>query len=387
VGSEGAQTIHVLTNIRARLEAEQDLRRERDFNQRILDNTQSVIVVLDKTGTIHYINRRGLKSGYVPDFLLGQPLVRAVHPAHQETFLQALREVAEGEPARNLELPILQKDGSAARFAIDLSSIGWGHDEMGSLIAVMTDITEASVLQSKLAHAEKMAALGRLVSGLAHEINNPLASIIGFTDLLLEDAAIPNAARDLLGLVHQESERTKTLVQNLLRFARQTPDHREPVQINHVLQQALKSRSFLVATKHLDIVENLADGLPAVPGDSNQLQQVFMNILHNAADAIKETGGTGRIEVESRAGGDMVEIRIRDTGPGVACPNHIFEPFFTTKPEGLGTGLGLSICYGIVRGHNGEILCQNNEGAAGCTFLIRLPVLSSIPSKESEVLA
>jgi two-component system NtrC family sensor kinase len=310
-----------------------------------------------------------------------------VHPAHQEIFLQALREVAGGEPARNLELPILRKDGSAARFAIDLSSIGQGTDEVGSLIAVMTDITETSVLQLKLARSEKMAALGRLVSGLAHEINNPLASIIGFTDLLLEDSGIPDAARELLGLVLQESERTRTLVQNLLRFARQTPDHRAPVQINDVLQQALKSRSFQVATRNLDIVESLAEGLPLIPGDSNQLQQVFLNILHNAADAIKETGGKGRIEVESRASGETIEIFVRDTGQGIACPDHIFEPFFTTKPEGLGTGLGLSICYGIVRGHNGEILCQNNEGAAGCTFLIRLPVVSSTQIKESEVFA
>jgi two-component system NtrC family sensor kinase len=154
------------------------------------------------------------------------------------------------------------------------------------------------------------------------------------------------------------------------------PPHREPLQVNLVLRQALKLRSYGLASRNVDIVERLSENLPVVVADPSQLEQVFLNILNNAFDALEQTDRRGRIEVETAMRGETVEICFRDNGPGISNPDRIFEPFFTTKPVGQGTGLGLSICYGIIQDHHGEIVCENNAGAQGCTFLIRLPAAS-----------
>ena len=371
-----AQTIHVLVNVRRQLEAERRLQRERDFNQQILTHTENMILVLDASGRISYVNHRAAEIGYSVDALLGLPLARLIHTSHRPVFHQALRKVLETEAVQVLELPILRSDGRAARYAVNLSSMGEEKSGDHSIVVVMTDVTEAAQLQAELARSEKMAALGRLVAGVAHEVNNPLSAIVGFTDLLLENREIPSAAREELGLILQEAERTRLIVQNMLRFAREMPPHREPLQVNLVLRQALKLRSYGLASRNVDIVERLSESLPIVVADPGQLEQVFLNILNNAFDALEQTDRRGRIEVETAVRGETVEICFRDNGPGISNPERIFEPFFTTKPVGQGTGLGLSICYGIIQDHHGEIVCENNAGAEGCTFLIRLPAAS-----------
>jgi two-component system NtrC family sensor kinase len=248
-------------------------------------------------------------------------------------------------------------------------------DEQGivtSLVVVMTDVTDAAVLQAKLMHAEKMAAVGQLVSGVAHEVNNPLTAILGFTDLLMESPGIPEDARRDLRVILQEAQRTKQIVQNLLSFARQMPPQRKPVQINGVLRRTLQLRAYDLQNRGVEVVEQLDQCLPPVVGDPHQLQQVFLNILNNAYDAMRESN-PARIEIMSARRGDFVEVSFRDNGHGVTQQDRIFDPFFTTKEIGKGTGLGLSICYGIVHEHGGEILCHNNEGAEGATFVVRLP--------------
>jgi two-component system NtrC family sensor kinase len=238
----------------------------------------------------------------------------------------------------------------------------------------MTDVTDAAVLQAKLMHTEKMAAVGQLVSGVAHEVNNPLAAILGFTDLLLENAEVPESAKDELRVILQEAQRTKVIIQSLLSFARQKPEQREALQINAVLRQTLKLRAYDFSNHGVEVVEQFEEDLPAIVGDVHQLQQVFLNIVNNAYDAVQETGRPGRIEIKTSHANGQVEIRFRDTGPGIEDVDRIFEPFFTTKEVGKGTGLGLSICYGIVRAHLGDIFCENNSGGEGSTFIVRLPV-------------
>jgi two-component system NtrC family sensor kinase len=258
--------------------------------------------------------------------------------------------------------------------------------DTSSAVVVMTDVTEASLLQAKLAHAEKMAALGQLVSGVAHEVNNPLSGIVGFTDLLLENPELPDFARENLGIILQEAERTRLIVQNMLRFAREMPPQRELVQVNAVIRQTLKLRSYGLSNRNVEILERLSENLPVVVADPHQLEQVFLNILNNAFDAIEQGGRPGRMEVETLACAENVEIYFRDNGTGISNPDRIFEPFFTTKPVGKGTGLGLSICYGIIQSHEGEIICRNNANGQGCTFLIRLPaatISSQGPSAEA----
>jgi two-component system, NtrC family, sensor kinase len=355
------------------------LRRERDFNWSILNHTQNIILVLDAAGRIGYVNHRAAEIGYSVDALQGLPLARLIHTSHRPIFLEALRAVLEGGAVQRLELPFLRREGSITRFVVHLSSMREKSGDASSAVVVMTDVTEASHLQAKLAHAEKMAALGQLVSGVAHEVNNPLSGIVGFTDLLLENPELPDFARENLNIILQEAERTRLIVQNMLRFAREMPPQRELVQINAVLQQTIKLRSYGMSSRKLEIVERLDGNLPVVVADPHQLEQVFLNILNNAFDAIEQSGRPGRIEVETAACAESVEIHIRDNGPGISNPDRIFEPFFTTKPVGKGTGLGLSICYGIIQAHDGEIQCRNNAGGEGCTFLIRLPAAAINP--------
>jgi PAS domain S-box-containing protein len=349
------------------------LRRERDFNWSILNHTQNIILVLDASGRISYVNHRAAEIGYSVQALQGLPLARLIHTSHRPIFQEALRTVLDSGAVQRLELPFLRREGTMTRFVVHLSSMREKSGDASSAVVVMTDVTEASLLQAKLAHAEKMAALGQLVSGVAHEVNNPLSGIVGFTDLLLENPELPEFARENLGIILQEAERTRLIVQNMLRFAREMPPQRELVQMNAVLRQTLKLRSYGLSNRNVEILERLAENLPVVVADPHQLEQVFLNILNNAFDAIEQSGRPGRIEVETIARAENVEIYFRDNGPGISSPDRIFEPFFTTKPVGKGTGLGLSICYGIIQAHDGEIICRNNANAKGCTFLIRLP--------------
>ena len=329
--------------------------------------------MLGASGRIAYVNHRATEIGYSVEALQGLPLARLIHTSHRPIFQEALSTVLESGAVQRLELPFLRREGSMTRFVVHLSSMREKSGDTSSAVVVMTDVTEASLLQAKLAHAEKMAALGQLVSGVAHEVNNPLSGIVGFTDLLLENPELPSFARENLGIILQEAERTRLIVQNMLRFAREMPPQRELVQVNAVIRQTLKLRSYGLSNRNFEILERLSENLPVVVADPHQLEQVFLNILNNAFDAIEQSGRPGRMEVETIASAENVEIYFRDNGTGISNPDRIFEPFFTTKPVGKGTGLGLSICYGIIQSHEGEIICRNNANGQGCTFLIRLP--------------
>jgi len=350
------------------------LQRERDFNQKILNTTQSMILVLDTAGLISYANRRCYEAGYQESELIGHRLVDWVEASHREDFEAALETTANGHQVENLELRVRRSDGSMGHFSISLSPMRDEQNTVNSVVVVMTDITDAALLQAKLAHSEKMATIGRLVSGVAHEVNNPLAAILGFTDLLLENPKVPDEAREDLKIILQETQRTKDIVQDLLSFARQRPVQRELVQVNAVLKQTIKLRSYDFASHGVEVLEEFEDTLAPALGDSQQLQQVFLNILNNAYDAVQEAGQRGRIKIHTRRQSEMIEVTISDNGTGMADPQRIFDPFYTTKQAGKGTGLGLSICYGIVRAHGGEIQCWNNEEGPGSTFVVRLPV-------------
>jgi PAS domain S-box-containing protein len=350
------------------------LQRERDFNQKILNTTQSMILVLDTAGLISYANRRCYEAGYQEDELIGHRLVDWVEASHREDFDAALGTTANGQQVENLELRVRRSDGSMGHFSISLSPMRDEQKAVNSVVVVMTDITDAALLQAKLAHSEKMATIGRLVSGVAHEVNNPLAAILGFTDLLLENPEVPVSARDDLQIILQETQRTKDIVQDLLSFARQRPVQRELVQVNNVLRQTIKLRSYDFASHGVEVLEDFEEALAPALGDSQQLQQVFLNILNNAYDAVQEAGQRGRIKIHTRRRIDMIEVAISDNGTGIADTQRIFDPFYTTKQVGKGTGLGLSICYGIVRAHGGEIQCWSTEEEPGSTFVVRIPV-------------
>jgi signal transduction histidine kinase len=237
-------------------------------------------------------------------------------------------------------------------------------------------------LQAQMVQSEKLVSLGQLAAGAAHEINNPLTAILGYSDLLADDPALPERTRATAAKIREQARRTKNLVQNLLSFARQVPAERTLLDINTVVSNAVQLRALDLPNGDTRIEPQLESVLPGVRGDSNQLMQVFFNIIHNAIYAMSATGG-GTLTIRTLRDRGNVIVLFSDTGPGIKEPHRVFDPFYTTKPVGKGTGLGLSICYGIVREHGGNILCYNGQ-AGGAVFRVELPaVMATLPTRDS----
>ncbi|MGC1484476.1 MAG: HAMP domain-containing sensor histidine kinase [Candidatus Acidiferrum sp.] len=236
-------------------------------------------------------------------------------------------------------------------------------------------------LQAQIVQSEKLVSLGQLAAGAAHEINNPLTAILGFSDLLADDAALPEKARSIASKIRDQARRTKTLVGNLLSFARQVPTERTLLDINTVVTNAVQLRTLDMRSGAVRIELQLESVLPGVRGDGNQLMQVFFNMISNAVDAM-ESMQSGVLTIKTMRDRAYVVVLFSDTGPGLKEPSRVFDPFYTTKPVGKGTGLGLSICFGIVQEHSGRILCYNRQ-EGGAVFRVELPaVLAALPTKE-----
>jgi signal transduction histidine kinase len=241
-------------------------------------------------------------------------------------------------------------------------------------------------LQAQLVQTEKLVSLGQLAAGAAHEINNPLAAILGYSDLLADDMSLTEKSRGIAAKIRDQARRTKTLVSNLLSFARQVPPERALLDINTVVTNAMQLRSLDLRSSKTRIELQLESVLPGVRGDGNQLMQVFFNIINNAVDAMEAHEG-GVLTVKTMRDRGNVTILFSDSGPGIKEPHRVFDPFYTTKPVGKGTGLGLSICFGIVQEHSGKILCYNGQ-MGGAVFRVELPaVLAALPTRESSVAA
>jgi len=235
-------------------------------------------------------------------------------------------------------------------------------------------------LQEQLVNTEKLVSLGQLAAGAAHEINNPLTAILGYADLLADDHSLPDRTRSTAGKIRDQARRTKSLVQNLLSFARQVPPERTLLDINTVVSNAVQLRALDLHKGDARIEQFPESVLPAVRGDGNQLMQVFFNIINNGIDAMAELGG-GVLTIRTFRDRANVVVQISDNGPGIREPHRVFDPFYTTKPVGKGTGLGLSICFGIVQEHGGSIRCYNSQ-EGGAVFRVELPaVLASLPTR------
>src|SRR5712692_174393 len=239
-------------------------------------------------------------------------------------------------------------------------------------------------LQAQFVQSEKLVSLGQLAAGAAHEINNPLAAILGFSDLLADDPTIPEKARATAAKIREQARRTKTLVGNLLSFARQVPPERTLLDINTVVNNAVQLRALDLRSGTTQIQLQLESVLPGVRGDGNQLMQVFFNIISNALDAMEAANG-GVLTVKTIRDRSNVVVLFSDSGPGIKEPHRVFDPFYTTKPVGKGTGLGLSICFGIIQEHAGKILCYNRQ-EGGAVFRVELPaVLAAFLAKDLQL--
>ena len=234
---------------------------------------------------------------------------------------------------------------------------------------------EAQRLQTQLIQSEKLASLGQLVGGAAHELNNPLTALLGYSELLANTELKPDQ-RALADKISHQAKRVRGLVASLLSFARQGPSSKTSLDLNSILKTALKLWQPQVQASRVQVLHNLTEPLPLVLGDSNQLLQVFSHIITNAINAMP-SGGT--LRVSSAVDGSSVVIQFSDTGPGMLEPERVFDPFYTTRPVGQGTGLGLSACYGIIQEHGGKIACRNrSEG--GAVFVIELPLAQQVKS-------
>ena len=245
-----------------------------------------------------------------------------------------------------------------------------------ALVVAAEDITEQKALEAQAIQSEKMAAVGTLVSGVAHELNNPLTSIAGLAEFLLEqpEDAVPD--RDHLRVIAEEAQRAGGIVRNLLTFARKGTAQREPVDLSDVVRRTLFLMGWELKLQNITVEQHLAADLPPVRGDRQQLQQVVLNLMSNAAQAVAALppGLPRRIALSTAAEHDRVVVSVADTGLGIPADvvPQIFSPFFTTKPLGEGTGLGLFISYGIVEGHGGTLTAESRPGA-GATFTVSLP--------------
>ena len=220
--------------------------------------------------------------------------------------------------------------------------------------------------------SEKMSALGQMISGVAHELNNPLTAILGYAQLL-EDEPLEPRHREYLGKIFKQAQRTHRIVQNLLSFARQRKPFKQLLDLRRVLEDTLAMRDYDLTANNVTIEQEIPPGLPQVFGDAHQLEQVFLNIVNNALDSMLEVARGGRLCLRAFLDNHQVTIEFHDSGPGIRDPKRIFDPFYTTKPVGKGTGLGLSICYGIIKAHGGEIRARNHP-RGGAVLQVRLPV-------------
>jgi two-component system NtrC family sensor kinase len=252
--------------------------------------------------------------------------------------------------------------------------------EPGASVLLFEDQTEKRRLQDQLLQSEKMSAIGQLIAGVAHDLNNPLASVVGFSDLLGEAPDVPPRLAEPLAVIRQEAERASAIVRNLLSFARRQEGEPQLQSIRPILESTHQLLKNQLLAARIELTLTFEPGLPEVAVHANQIKQVFVNIINNAAQAIASTRareGGGRIEIATKCEPDGLSVNISDNGPGIpeAVAQRVFEPFFSTKSEGEGTGLGLSISLGIVKEHGGNITVEPGGagGSRGATFIVELP--------------
>jgi len=239
--------------------------------------------------------------------------------------------------------------------------------------------------QEQLLQSEKMSAVGQLIAGVAHELNNPLTAILGYAQLL-DGAGLDHRSADYVRKLFKQAQRTHRVVQNLLSFSRQRKPQKQQVDLRRVLEETLTLREYDLKVSNISLERDIPEDVPGVVADPHQLEQVFLNIINNALDAMLESSGSGVLKVRVYKKDGFVCIEFDDSGPGIKDTNRIFDPFYTTKTVGKGTGLGLSICYGIIKEHGGEIVARNRD-EGGASIEIRLPASEAVAAAEPAAVA
>jgi two-component system NtrC family sensor kinase len=343
---------------------------KREWEQTV-DAFNQAICYVDAQGAVRRANRVFAELIKLPITALpGRPWLTLLPPAWVDPLTKLF---GPDGPAAPVEV-------RAGERVLLVTAIATG--EPGAVILLFEDQTEKRRLQEQLLQSEKMSAIGQLIAGVAHDLNNPLASVVGFSDLLGEAADVPPRLAEPLAVIRQEAERASAIVRNLLSFARRQEGERHLQSIRPILESTHRLLKNQLMAAHIELTLTFEPGLPEVEVHANQIKQVFVNIINNAAQAItgargKSAASGGRIDIVTRCEPDGLSVSISDNGPGVpeAVAQRVFEPFFSTKSEGEGTGLGLSICLGIVKEHGGSISVEPGGAGSGrgATFTIELP--------------
>ena len=382
-----SEVLGVTREITERKKAEETLhQREQDYLILLESTHDSILVVDAETLKVVFANRRAaLMFGFDPVLHdgVGVNLLDFVHPEDREIAIKGfVEDVYQRERRQRYDVRAKTKDGRE----ILVSALATRIEFQGRVAVLLSlrDVTkdrrmeeEKQRLEEELLLAGRLAAVGELAAGVAHELNNPLAAIQGFAQLLTKSTDLNEATKKDLDTIYRVAQRAARITQNLLSFARKHKPEKQLISINEALEKTLELRAYEMKANNIELSGQLQPDLPLTIADFYQVQQVFMNIIINAEQAMVEAHGKGKLVIKTRIVGNSIQITFTDDGPGISEENldRIFNPFFTTKEVGKGTGLGLSICYGIVQTHGGRIYAKSKLGK-GATFVVEIPIIS-----------
>jgi len=350
------------------------------------DGMQDCVSVHDTTGKIIRANTalaRRLKT--IPQAVIGRYCSDVYNPSGGDR--KCCRHIHTRKP-ENVVIEEVELPSMDGIFQISITPWYDKNNQIAGSIHVAKDISNEKLLHQKLIQSEKLSAIGGLISGIAHELNNPLTGVMGYSQLLQMRMDIDYKARESLSKINSLAERCQKIVQNLLSFARKQKPERILSDINDILNKTLELRNYEMQVNNIELTAELDPKLPKTIADAHQLQQVFLNIITNAEQAMLNACGRGRLTIRTRSNHrkGFITIEIIDNGPGIPekYQTRIFDPFFTTKDVGSGTGLGLSLSYGIIKEHGGDIFIKSRAGNKGTHFFIEIPVIRESNNSQSE---
>ena len=352
--------------------------------RRIFEDSMDLIFVADRNGRLRDINPSGLA---MLDYDRREALLAGGTMAGLLADAAGIAPIEEAVRTqgfvRDWECSLQTRKGRKLDVLLSMTARVDGEGKVTEYEGIVKDITQRKQILRQLLQADRLASLGQLAAGVAHEINNPLGLILGYTQLLIRTAPADSSHRADLETIEKQTRNCKKIVEDLLNFARRTGTRLTAVDVNQAMEAVLDVIRHQMTLDNVVIHTDYANDLPPIEGDGEKLKQVFMNLLINAKQAIHKNGSI-RVSSGLALSGDRVWIAVADDGPGIApdLMDKIFDPFFTTKPTGQGTGLGLSVSYGIVEDHGGQIQVQSAPGQ-GATFRILLPLTSGRESSQA----
>src|ERR1700686_2593268 len=368
-----------LMDITERREMERRLYQQQEFARRLIDSFPDLIFVVDRAGHYTFTSPRVKEIlGYEAEDYDSQELGERTHVEDRPGLQALFAEMFDGrQPFASLEIRVRHKMGEWRRIRCHFSPLC---DETGKIDGVIIsgrDVTDLKRLEEQLIQAEKLAAMGQMLAGVAHELNNPLTAILGVTELLRERPGADETMQRQLELTHRQARRAARIVQNLLEFSRPASPQKKPLDVNVLIERTLQLQEHSLRRNQIEVHFQPQPGLPAVMGDGNQLIQVLLNLVTNAEQAIREVRDAGHIHIRLALRAGRISVTVEDDGVGIrpeAMPR-IFDPFYTTKRPGGGTGLGLSICMSIIREHGGTLDAKALP-TGGSIFTLDLPIVA-----------